>query len=54
MEGELDLEEIARAVGRARPVIQEWFDRYRRGGFAGLLELRWGQGPPARPALGRG
>jgi transposase len=48
LEGELDLEAIARAVGRARSVIQEWFDRYRRGGLAELLEVRRGHGPPSR------
>ena len=48
LEGKLDLEAIARAVGRARSVIQEWFDRYRRGGLAELLEVRHGQGPPSR------
>lgn len=48
LEGELDLEAIARAVGRARSVIQEWFDRYRRGGLAELLEVRRGKGPASR------
>jgi transposase len=48
LEGELDLEAIARAVGRARSVIQDWFDRYRRGGVAELLQVRRGKGPPSR------
>ncbi len=48
LEGELDLDEIAVAIGRARSVIQEWFDHYRRGGVAELLKVRRGKGPPSR------
>lgn len=36
--GELNLEEIASAVGRSRSRIQEWFDWFREGGMARLLE----------------
>ena len=36
--GELNLEEIASAVGRSRSTIQEWFDLFREGGMARLLE----------------
>ena len=32
--GELNLEEIANAVGRSRSRIQEWFDWFREGGMA--------------------
>lgn len=45
LEGDLDLDAIARAVGRARSVIQTWFDRYRAGGVAALLKLERGKGP---------
>lgn len=37
MEGELHLDQIATAVGRARSTIQEWFARFREGGMEGLL-----------------
>jgi transposase len=37
LEGEMSLEEIAEAVGRARSCIQRWFDAYRSGGLKGLL-----------------
>ncbi len=37
LEGEMSLEEIAEAVGRARSCIQRWFDTYRSGGIEGLL-----------------
>src|SRR5262245_37254197 len=37
MEGELGLDEIAGAVGRARSTIQEWFARFRGGGLERLL-----------------
>ena len=46
--GDLDLDAIARAIGRARSVIQQWFDRYRRGGLEELLAVRRGKGPPSR------
>lgn len=36
--GELNLEEIAAAVGHARSTVQQWFDRFRDGGLARLLE----------------
>lgn len=45
LEGELGLEQIARAVGRGRSRIQAWFDAYRRGGVAELLKVRRGKGP---------
>lgn len=48
LEGELDLEQIAAAIGRARSVIQLWFDYYRRGGIAELLKVRRGKGPASR------
>jgi transposase len=48
LEGELDLEAIANAVGRARSSIQSWFDAFREGGLAKLLELHRGQGPASR------
>ena len=37
LEGEMGLEEIAQAVGRARSCIQRWFDTYREQGLEGLL-----------------
>lgn len=37
LEGEMSLEEIAAAVGRARSCIQRWFDIYRSRGLKGLL-----------------
>jgi transposase len=37
LEGEMGLEEIAQAVGRARSCIQRWFDTYRKQGLEGLL-----------------
>jgi transposase len=48
LDGELDLEQIATAIGRARSVIQEWFNHYRQGGIKKLLEVRRGKGPPSR------
>lgn len=48
LKGEQDLQEIARAVGRARSVIQEWFNLYRTGGLASLLQVRRGRGPKSR------
>ena len=45
LEGELELEEIATAVGRARSTIQNWFNRYRSEGVAGLLTKGKGNGP---------
>ena len=35
--GEMNLEQIAQAVGRARATIQGWFNAYRRGGIDALL-----------------
>lgn len=43
LEGELGLEKIAQAVGRARATIQTWFDAYRAGGVEGLLENHRGE-----------
>jgi transposase len=37
LEGEMSLEEIAEAMGRARSCIQRWFDTYRSRGLEGLL-----------------
>ena len=37
LEGEMNLEEIGKAVGRARSCIQRWFDNYRSRGVEGLL-----------------
>ena len=45
LEGELDLEEIARSVGHARSAIQRWFDAYRQGGVELLLTKSKGNGP---------
>jgi transposase len=48
LEGQLDLEEIAAYLGRARSCIQGWLERFRRGGLGALLEPpRRGQGPPS-------
>lgn len=51
--GEMDLDEIAETVGRARSIIQTWFNHYREGGIEGLLKVRRGKGPPSllTPAL---
>lgn len=38
LEGEMSLEDIAEAVGRARSCIQRWFDLYRSGGLEGVLQ----------------
>ena len=48
LESQMDLDEIATALGRARSVIQEWFNFYREGGIERLLEVRRGKGPPSR------
>jgi transposase len=45
LEGELDLETIAKQVGRARASIQLWFKAYREGGVALLLKKGKGIGP---------
>jgi transposase len=46
LEDQLDLEEIAAYLGRARSCIQGWLDRFRRGGLDALLAPpRRGQGP---------
>jgi transposase len=45
LEGKLSLVAIAHAVGRARSVVQEWFDLYRTGGLDLLLRVRRGKGP---------
>ena len=45
LEGELDLEAIAKQVGRARASIQTWFKAYREGGVALLLSKGKGNGP---------
>ena len=54
LESELDLEQIAAHLGRARSCIQRWLDRFRRDGLEGLLQPpRRGQGPasPLTPEL---
>lgn len=48
LEGELDLDQIAAVIGRARSIIQLWFDHYRRGGILELLKVRRGKGPASR------
>jgi transposase len=46
LDGQLDLEEIAAYLGRARSCIQGWLDRFRRGGLEVLLQPpKRGQGP---------
>lgn len=37
LQGELSLDQIAQAVGRARSTIQEWFQAFRDGGVEALL-----------------
>ena len=37
LQGELSLDQIAQATGRARSTIQAWFDAYRAGGVEALL-----------------
>ena len=54
LEGQLDLEEIAAYLGRARSCIQGWLERFRRGGLDALLQPpKRGQGPasPLSPDL---
>jgi transposase len=49
LEGQLDLEEIAAHLGRARSCIQAWLEAFRRGGLEGLLRPpRRGQGPASQ------
>ena len=49
LEGQLDLEEIAACLGRARSCIQGWLDRFRRGGLPALLQPpQRGQGPASQ------
>jgi len=48
LEGEQTLGQIAAGVSHARSTVQEWFDLYRAGGIAALLELHRGKGPPSR------
>ena len=49
LEGELDLEEMAAHLGRARSCIQRWLDRFRRGGLDALLQPpRRGKGPASQ------
>ena len=46
LDGQLDLEEIAAYLGRARSCIQGWLERFRRGGLEALLQPPTrGQGP---------
>ena len=52
--GEHTLEELARDAGRVRATIQNWLDKFRTGGVAGLLERRTPPGlasPLAEPLL---
>ena len=53
LEGEWNLEEIARAVGRTRTQVQIWFDPFRAGGLAALLHRGRGKGPQSllRPLI---
>ena len=46
--GELELEEIAESIGRARSTIQAWFDLFRKGGIELLLTKRKGNGPESK------
>jgi len=47
--GQLDLEEIAAYLGRARSCIQGWLERFRHGGLEALLEPpKRGQGPASQ------
>jgi transposase len=49
LEGQLDLEEIAAHLGRARSCIQGWLDRFRCGGLDALLQPpKRGQGPASQ------
>ena len=49
LDGQLDLEEMAASLGRARSCIQGWLDRFRRGGLDALLQPpRRGQGPASQ------
>ena len=45
LEGELELEQIAESVGRARSAIQRWFDADREGGVEKLRTKSKGNGP---------
>src|ERR1041384_4192884 len=49
LQGELSLDQIAQAVGRARSTIQEWFDTFRTGGVAALLRDKRADNP-GRPS----
>ena len=52
LDGQLDLEEIAAHLGRARSCIQGWLERFRRGGLEALLEPpKRGQGPGGQRQL---
>ena len=46
--GELELEEIAESIGRARSTIQSWFNLYREGGVELLLTKKKGNGPESK------
>lgn len=49
LEGELDLEDMAAHLGRARSCIQRWLDRFRRDGLDRLLQRpRRGKGPASQ------
>ena len=49
LDGQLDLEEMAACLGRARSCIQGWLERFRRGGLEALLQPpRRGQGPASQ------
>lgn len=49
LEGELNLEEIAKVVGKSRATIQTWFDLYRSEGIERLC--RRSDAPTGRPSL---
>ena len=47
LEGEMNLDEIGEAVGRARSCIQRWFDAYRSHGLKGTLRKEHAGGIPS-------
>lgn len=47
LEGEMSLDEIGEAVGRARSCIQRWFDAYRSQGLKGVLRKEHAGGIPS-------
>lgn len=47
LEGEMSLDEIAVAVGRARSAVQRWFDTYRQHGLEAVLKKEHAGGIPS-------